>query len=617
MMRKLAISSTLLALFAMCPAALPQQTTGQPQEQSLGDAARQQRALKEKQARDAANPANGPASGSKTVADVAHEEQEKKLKEVRTSLEDSRKLFASIDEVVNFVSQDSGLPKRVPVRHQLIGENEVVRQMKQNLSSSETAQRMARSELVLKKFGLLPNNFDLKTFLLGSSPKGLGAYYDPRTKMVNLLNWIEISEQLPILAHELTHALQDQNYDLMKWRGVNPDRPLPPAKMRVDGQDEQEGLARTAIVEGQAEIVRYDYMLKSSGTSLLDTPELLDSLQDAATRTYNDVVVVHSAPLLLKETGFFPYREGLSFELELLRTGGKQMAFAGAFTRPPLNTHEVLEPKAYIAAQKPPAALMPDLTALLAPRYEAFDSGIIGELDVRVMARQFGREDDAFSLPPNWNGGAYVAVKQATAKAALPAGDKPAQMATDAKPAQPSSGNPVQATAEGKPAQPAGENPAQPVAEKQPPISSRDLSLLYLSRWKTLEAAMRFVKIYESSLGKRVTVFESKNLNTPECPTDSPTCGPIWAKRFATDDGPIVMEIWPRNLVFITHSFDDATVARLRQAVLAYPAGGKPTTSTAELSLRLLELPEFQGFEQEIGREISSSFASQLASTSK
>ena len=124
---------------------------------------------------------------------------------------------------------------------------------------------------------------------------------------------------------------------------------------------------------------------------------------------------------------------------------------------------------------------------------------------------------------------------------------------------------------------------------------------------------MRFVKIYESSLGKRVTVFESKNLNTPECPTDSPTCGPIWAKRFATDDGPIVMEIWPRNLVFITHSFDDATVARLRQAVLAYPAGGKPTTSTAELSLRLLELPEFQGFQEEIGREIHSSFSKIIA----
>ncbi len=572
---------------------MPQQTTSQPD--SLGDAARQQRALKEKQARIAGSDStNSAPQGAKSLADMAREQQDKSRKEVRTSLEDSKKLFASIDELVDFASHDSGYAKHTAIRHQLLDEGEVIHHMSEALSSSADAQRLASSEVVLKKFGFLPPAFDLKTFLISAAPKGIGAYYDDKTKMVNLLNWIDISEQLPILAHELTHALQDQNYDLMKWMHRTPEQQLRAPKMRVDAEDEEEDVARRAVVEGQAEIVRYDYLLKPYERNLVDTPQVMDFLQDASTRTYDDMVTVHNAPLLLKETGIFPYREGLNFELELLRTGGKQMAFAGAFARPPRDTHEVMEPQAYIANQKKVSNLMPDLTALLSDRYEAYDSGIIGQLDVRTMAKQFGREDDAFALAPNWQGGAYVAVKRRAAAGEAPvavaASDKQTQAATD------------------KPAQGSTSKPAQTASDKPVQISTRDLALLYVSRWKTADAAQRFLDIYQSSLSKRVTVLNTKTAEPASCPGDAPTCGPLWAVRVTTDEGPVFLEIWPKNLVFIAHSFDDATVARLRQAVLFYTPT-KATTSTAELSERLFELPEFQAFQERIGQEIYTSMA--------
>jgi hypothetical protein len=590
-MRQLASTAVLFMLFAAAPVAMPQQTTAQPD--SLGDAARQARALKEKQDRTAGSDStNSAPQGAKSLADMAREQQDKSRKEVRTSLEDSKKLFASIDELVDFASHDSGYVKHTAISHQLLNEGEVIHHMSEALSSSAEAQRLANSEVVLKKFGFLPPAFDLKAFLISAAPKGIGAYYDDKTKMVNLLNWIDISEQLPILAHELTHALQDQNYDLMKWMRRTPEQRLRAPKMRVDAEDEEEGVARRAVVEGQAEIVRFDYLLKPYERNLADTPQVVDFLQDAATRTYDDMVTVHNAPLLLKETGIFPYREGLNFELELLRTGGKQMAFAGAFARPPRDTHEVMEPQAYIANQKKFASLMPDLTALLSDRYEAYDSGIIGQLDVRTMAKQFGRQDDAFALAPNWQGGAYVAVKRRTVAADAPvavaASDKPTQVSTD-KPAQGSTG---------KPAQTASDKPVQ--------ISTRDLALLYVSRWKTADAAQRFLDIYQSSLSKRVTVLNTKTAEPASCPGDASTCGPLWAVRVTTDEGPVFLEIWPKNLVFIAHSFDDATVARLRQAVLFYTPS-KATTSTAELSERLFELPEFQAFQEQIGQEIYTS----------
>src|SRR5260370_40929250 len=110
--------------------------------------------------------------------------------------------------------------------------------------------------------------------------------------MVKLLNWIEISEQLPILSQELTHALQDQNYDLLRWRGYNPGQPLPPAKKRVESEEGEGNPARTAVVEGQAQIVFYDYPLKPYDTNLLDTPQFLYILQDSVDPTFGKTVVV-------------------------------------------------------------------------------------------------------------------------------------------------------------------------------------------------------------------------------------------------------------------------------------------------------------------------------------
>jgi hypothetical protein len=74
----------------------------------------------------------------------------------------------------------------------------------------EDVKRMQRSELVLKKFGLLPRDFDFEKLLVALLREQVAGYYDPKTKTVNLLDWVPMEEQEPVMAHELTHALQDQ-----------------------------------------------------------------------------------------------------------------------------------------------------------------------------------------------------------------------------------------------------------------------------------------------------------------------------------------------------------------------------------------------------------------------
>ncbi len=106
------------------------------------------------------------------------------------------------------------------MKRKLISRDEVNKYLTKKFDEDEGAKRMERAEIVLKKFGLLDRDFHLRPFLLSLLTEQIAGFYDNKTKTVNLLDWIEPEEQKPVLAHELTHALQDQTVDLTKWSDV-------------------------------------------------------------------------------------------------------------------------------------------------------------------------------------------------------------------------------------------------------------------------------------------------------------------------------------------------------------------------------------------------------------
>ena len=153
------------------------------------------------------------------------------------------------------------------------------------------------------------------------------------------------------MAHELTHALQDQNHDLARFEKHESGaaNASAEASMSVSGTDDDEhGIARTAVIEGQAMVVMADYILHPRGISLVDS-SLTRSIGYSDVLEGHDLPIhVHLAPRVLKESVLFPYHEGFAFEVELLRRGGKAMAFAGPFARMPMNAYQILHPDAYL-----------------------------------------------------------------------------------------------------------------------------------------------------------------------------------------------------------------------------------------------------------------------------
>ena len=327
--------------------------------------------------------------------------------EHRITPEEAKELLNAVDEVLKFDSGDTGLRIKHEIKRQLADREQVKTYIEARLKEDEDTQRLRRSEVVLKKLGLLPRDFDLQTFLVALLREQVAGYYDTKTKTVYLLDWLPPASQLTVMAHELTHALQDQNFGLEKWVGKGTSEKTPTQEARGD----EEIAARHAVVEGQAMAVMIDYLLAPTGGSVANSPAITQAIQQGMMES-DDSPVFTRAPLFLKRVLLFPYRDGLNFERELLLKGGKDKAFAGVFRSPPQNTRQVMEPATYLAGEILPQLPVPDIARLLGKDWEKYDVGSIGEFDVAVMAEIYSNADAAKKLSPQWRGGWYYAAKR-------------------------------------------------------------------------------------------------------------------------------------------------------------------------------------------------------------
>src|SRR5579859_3813374 len=192
----------------------------------------------------------GQQDSSQSLADLARKLRKDTTDEVRMTDADTKKLFESVDTVFSFAAEDTGMPKHTAIKRRLVAKSDVEKFLNGRLAKEEYTQRFAEEELSMKKLGFLPRDFNLKDFLVKSTTQQVAGYYDEETKTISLLNWVPSDRQEPILAHELTHALQDQNYDLAKWMKA---ASKPEASANKDGQQERENddgaIARKAVVE--------------------------------------------------------------------------------------------------------------------------------------------------------------------------------------------------------------------------------------------------------------------------------------------------------------------------------------------------------------------------------
>ena len=435
----------------------------------------------------------------------------------RITQDQAKELFRSVKTILQFDSHDTGYTIARPVEPQLVTRDQVVAYLNQQIKKSENTQRLQRSELVLKKFGLLDRDFQLGPFLLQLLREQIAGYYDEKSKTVNLLDWIAPEEQKPVLAHELTHALQDQHVALQTWEQQGK---LGIAKNVTEDNlflaNDETDTARDAVLEGQAMAVFIDYALQQTGKTLLTAPDVVEKMK-LAMADNSDSPVMARAPLLLQQSLVFPYREGLDFITTVLRNKGPEGAFLGTLDHPPSSTYQILQPQAYLSGAKFPLLTMPDIHGLIDSEYKPYDIGVMGALDVRILAALFSGQRAADALTPAWRGGIYYAAQRRDAKT---------------------------------------------LAERSSPAS---LSLLYLSNWTTPKAARRFATIYAAEIGRKY----DHAVQRPPSSDDSmhrDFHGNVKDRIWDTPEGPVLLTVSGRT-IFVSEGFS-LPLARKLQLVM-------------------------------------------------
>ncbi len=445
-------------------------------------------------------PAKSQSAGSATPPDAHPQDDDAPYKISATEAKD---LFREADEILEFASKDSGLPIRHSVKKKLTSRDEVERFLRKHMAEDEDAQRMQRSELVLKKFGLLPRDFDLQKFLIALLKEQVAGYYDPKSKTVNLLDWIGLEQQRPVMAHELTHVLQDQSFGLEKWMKADggwDGKRMPTPR---DLADDEVGTARQAVVEGQAMAVLVDYMLAPTGQSLLTSPQIVEAMKSGLGA---EGAQFRDAPIFLKETLVFSYRYGLDFVTAVLRKGGREKAFAGVLANPPRTSREIMEPSTYLAGEKLAPMPLADFGKDF-PDYQIFDAGAMGEFDVAVLMQQYAGEDVSKALYPHWRGGYYYA--------------------------------------------------ARPRRDANAPIG-----LMYLSRWTTSDKAAQFAAVYAKSLAGRYKQAQPVVKDGEIAPEVAAWRSLRGRHAWRTEEGTVVVEV-QGNQVLVGESLDDETLRRV------------------------------------------------------
>ncbi len=255
--------------------------------------------------------------------------------------------------------------------------DELRAELERDLDTDYPPEDRERDERILAAFGLAPQEVDLSSLYVDLYSEQVAGYYDTETGEMVVIRPADAGDELSPLqeityAHEVVHALQDQNF------------PLDEALELAEGATDDQVLATTALVEGDATVAQSEY--------LTDNPGLLLELGTELMTTEIETSQLDAAPAIVRETLLFPYDQGAEFVMAL-REEGDWARVNEAYTALPASTEQILHPEKYLSGEQPIAVDLKDIEGLLGEGWTEIDDNAFGEFQIRILLS--GQESSA------------------------------------------------------------------------------------------------------------------------------------------------------------------------------------------------------------------------------
>jgi hypothetical protein len=277
------------------------------------------------------------------------------------------------------------LPALRPVPYDVVTREEFQAELQQVFDEQVDQDALAGQGRFLQRLGLLPPDSDLGELLLDLTGGGLAAYYRSDLEQIKIIERSEPFGPLDrvFVAHEYTHALQDQHFDM-------------DANRITDLSEGDAALAQLAAIEGDASAAMVVWAQQN-----LSMQEMLEFLTSAL--AFNDPTALADMPLILSRQAEFPYSDGLTFETLLQQRDG-WAAVNETIRNPPPSTEQILHPEKYDSGEAPIEVDLVDLSAALGEGWSRTYLDTLGELNIQILAAGDERPDPVL---PGFPGGEW------------------------------------------------------------------------------------------------------------------------------------------------------------------------------------------------------------------
>ena len=188
-----------------------------------------------------------------------------------------------------------GLEPKGPIQQGVKDKAEISQYLNERVQAEYAPGEIEKEGKFLRKLGFVPATMDYRGFVIKLLTEQVGGFYDPDKKTFFIASWLPSEEQKPVMIHELTHALQDQHFDVGKM--LKEDRSL---------QNDDRMLAHQAVMEGDGMVVMLQYFLEPVKRHFSQVPDLASIMQAQMMTMQNQFPVFKEAPLYLQRNPALP-----------------------------------------------------------------------------------------------------------------------------------------------------------------------------------------------------------------------------------------------------------------------------------------------------------------------
>jgi hypothetical protein len=289
-------------------------------------------------------------------------------------------------EVLKETSELRQLPILRPVKSGTQSRDEIQRFLIKNMDEDSSPAELHASEIALKKLGIIPADFQFRPFIIRLLTEQVAGYYEPKQQEFFLADWIDLDGQKPVMAHELTHALQDQHFNLRRFE-------------KWPKGDSDAELAAHALVEGDASLAMAVYVSRS--------PLRIISLMKSMGSSKSATEEIDRAPRAIRESLLFPYMQGMQWAQQLYGREGWPLV-SKAFTDLPQSTEQILHIEKYYAREAPVKISLPDVSSMLGGGWKRIDTDVNGEWSYYLILDEYLKsEQESKRAAAGWGGDRY------------------------------------------------------------------------------------------------------------------------------------------------------------------------------------------------------------------